>query len=171
MQTIKNYKEFNESKFDIRANLKPKSKEELETIKAKMDADELLLQSSKDGNIKSVQLALDSGADPSDNNNWTIRWASRNGHKEVVELLLKDSRVDPSDDDNMAIRWASQFGHLDVVKLLLKYPKVDPSGWDNFAIRLASHNGHKEVVKLLLKDKRVLSTLTPEEIKEYKDKL
>ena len=30
MKTIKNYKEFNESKFDIRANLKPKSKEELE---------------------------------------------------------------------------------------------------------------------------------------------
>ena len=135
MKTIKNYKEFNEGKYDIRANLKPKSKEELEKALDKMDADELLKQSSIDGNIKNFKLALERGADPSYVNNYAIRWASYYGHIEVVELLLKDSRVDPSDCNNTAILWASSNGHKEVVELLLKDSRVDPSDDDNLAIR------------------------------------
>ena len=29
-----------------------------------------------------------------------IKWASRNGHTEIVKHLLNDSRVDPSAQDN-----------------------------------------------------------------------
>lgn len=34
--------------------------------------------------------------DPSDQNNFAIRYTSKNGHSEVVKLLLNDLRVDSS---------------------------------------------------------------------------
>ena len=71
-----------------------------------------------------VQDCLDEGVDPSAQDNRAIRWASYNGHIEVVKLLLTDKRVDPSADDNIAIRWASENGHTEVVKLLLTDKRV-----------------------------------------------
>ncbi len=58
--------------------------------------------------------------DPSVNDNAAIRWASENGHAEVVRLLLEDGRADPTTtgEDN-PIRWASTNGHWEVVELLL----------------------------------------------------
>ncbi|KAI8897645.1 hypothetical protein BC833DRAFT_658414 [Globomyces pollinis-pini] len=50
--------------------------------------------------------------DPSANGNYAIRYATRNGQKEIVELLLKDTTVDPSDDDNYAITYAAKSGHF-----------------------------------------------------------
>ena len=103
--------------------------------------------------------------------NYAIRLASKNGHLEVISLLLKRrgqsegsesvgrcvakqlvplGLVDPSARDNEAIRYASEKGHLDVVSLLLQQKGVDPSAINNYAIRYASENGHLEVVKLLL---------------------
>jgi len=88
--------------------------------------------------------------DPSTDNNYAIRWASGNGHLEVVRLLLSDPRVDPSVNNNYAIRRASENGHTKIVRLLLVDPRVDPSANNNYAIRRASGNGHLEVVRLLL---------------------
>jgi hypothetical protein len=93
--------------------------------------------------------------DPFIKNNFPIRWASENGHVEVVKLLLSDERVDPSDNGNYAIRWASSNGHVKVVRLLLSDERVDPSDNENIAIRMASFYGHIEVVRLLLSDERV----------------
>ena len=56
------------------------------------------------------------GKDPSEYNNIPIRWASQNGHVEIVEVLLKDARVETSAGDNDAIRLASENGHVEVVK-------------------------------------------------------
>jgi hypothetical protein len=92
---------------------------------------------------------------PSDEKNYAIQWASKNGHVEVVKLLLSDECVDPSDDGNYAIQQASENGHVEVVKLLLSDERVDPSAHNNYAVRWASKNGHVEVVKLLLSDERV----------------
>ena len=51
--------------------------------------------------IEVVKLLLtDKRVNPSANNNFAIRWASRNGHTKVVKLLLADERVDPSANDN-----------------------------------------------------------------------
>ena len=54
-----------------------------------------------------------------------IKYASQNGHKDTVELLLKDPRVDPASIDNEAIKLALINGHKEIVKLLLKYPRFD----------------------------------------------
>ena len=107
------------------------------------------------GSALAVRVMIELGVDPSASDNWAIRWASKNGHLEVVRLLLGDKRVDPSASDNWAIRWASQNGHTEVVRLLLQDKRVDPSTDNNCAIRWASQNGHTEVVRLLLGDKRV----------------
>ncbi|EPZ34672.1 hypothetical protein O9G_004840 [Rozella allomycis CSF55] len=47
---------------------------------------------------------------PGARKNYSIRHASKNGHVEVVELLLEDSRVNPGARENYAIRLASENG-------------------------------------------------------------
>ena len=57
-----------------------------------------------DKNIKSKEIyklipnndKYDYFNNPSTNNNYAINWASKNGHIDVVNRLLKDTRVDPS---------------------------------------------------------------------------
>jgi len=93
--------------------------------------------------------------DPSDDDNYAIRFASEKGHLEIVKLLLANDKVDPSDNNNYAIRFASENGHLEVVKLLLANDKVDPGAGNNWAIGLASENGYVEIVKLLLANDKV----------------
>jgi hypothetical protein len=49
------------------------------------------------GNTAEVERLLrDPIVDPSDDNNWTIRYAYTHGHLAVVERLLQDPRVDPN---------------------------------------------------------------------------
>ncbi len=116
--------------------------------------------------------------------NTSLILASENGHKDIVELLLKDSRVDPRTNDNKALKIAVRYDNASVVNLLLKDHRVnpitvnpiaiasangstnvikilladtrlDPSDDDNEAIELASQYGHTEVMELLLNDNRV----------------
>jgi len=109
---------------------------------------------SRYGHTEVVKV-LNACVDPSAENNSAICLASMHGHANVVKVLLADARVDPSASDNFAICEASMRGHLDVVKVLLADARVDPSADHNSAIRLASENGHTDVVKVLLADPRV----------------
>ena len=81
--------------------------------------------------------------------------SAKNGHTDVVKILLADPRVNPAAQNNDAIRLASQYGHTDIVKILLSDPRVNPNADNNYAIGLASENGHTDVVKILLSDPRV----------------
>ena len=99
----------------------------------------------KDPRYAKIQLlSLKIRVNPAADENNAIRWASQNGHLEVVKILLQDPRVDPGifqnwllydkigrgAKDNNPIRVASQMGHLEIVKLLMKDPRVDPSALD-----------------------------------------
>jgi ankyrin repeat protein len=55
-------------------------------------------------------------------NNWALRWASRNGHLEMVKVLL-DAGADVHAKDDQAAYWASYNGHIEVFKLLKQYSK------------------------------------------------
>lgn len=121
--------------------------------------------------------------DPSANNNEAIRMAAKNGHIEIVYLLLQDPRVDPSANNNEAIAWAitegfteifillwrdprirlnsrmiqhaAEEGSVEILRLLLADPELDPSINNNGAIRGAATTAHPESVQLLLADPRV----------------
>lgn len=96
--------------------------------------------------------------DPAANHNCAIRWASMNGHLEVVKYLIsiqpKFPMINPGAAQNWAIHYASKKGHLEVVKYLIsirpEFPTIDPAAYDNYAIKCASENGYLEVVKYLI---------------------
>ena len=115
-------------------------------------------------------LLKDPRIDPSDLDSYTIIQASREGHKEVVEILLKDPRefgsldpndkplkrlVNPSADHNWAIIQASNNGHKEIVEMLLKDSRVNSLDCDNAAAKYAVNNRHEEVLELLLDQVKV----------------
>jgi len=103
-----------------------------------------------------LELDPSRGVDPSARDNDALRYASLNGHTEIVRMLLEldPSRgVDPSANNNQAIRYASNRGHTEIVRMLLEvdaFRGVDPSANDSYALRIASGNGHTKIVGMLL---------------------
>ncbi|KAJ3284904.1 hypothetical protein HDU76_008209, partial [Blyttiomyces sp. JEL0837] len=88
-------------------------------------------------------------------NNEAFRYACKNGHVEIVKMLLATGGVNAAVDNNIAIRHAAMSGDLEIVKLLLEVEGVDAGALGNKAIISAAKNGHLEVVKLLMKAKGV----------------
>ena len=105
--------------------LKPKSKEEIMNELQKMEPNDLLIMSSKIGNLIGIELALKNGA-KIDYGTWAggrdlpLRWASMYGHKDAVELLLKNGANIHAEKDG-ALFLAIQHKHKDVIELLKKY--------------------------------------------------
>jgi ankyrin repeat protein len=96
--------------------------------------------------------------------------ASRNGYKEIVELLLDCKYIDintpkgihpvniKNNYDTTALIVASRNGNIDIVKLLLKQPGIDINLQDNYgftALIYASRNEYIDIVKLLLKQPEI----------------
>ena len=111
------------------------------------------------GHLKVVELLLggivDSRVDPSSSGNLAIYDAARNGHTEVVKILLGDERVDPSFYDYRSLKKAIKNGHTDVVVLLMKDDGAHEAGLDTLLFRLASTSGHTGVLQVLLADDRI----------------
>ncbi|XP_055298445.1 ankyrin repeat domain-containing protein 50 isoform X2 [Sitodiplosis mosellana] len=92
--------------------------------------------------------------------------AARNGHFEIVELLLslryvctsthqiKHVSVNHADRDGWTpLRSASWGGHTDIVKLLIKHPEIQIDLSDKeqrTALRAASWSGHEDILKALI---------------------
>ena len=51
------------------------------------DLNEVLMWASKNGELNTVKYCLDNGADVHAREDCVLRWASYNGHTEVVKLL------------------------------------------------------------------------------------
>jgi ankyrin repeat protein len=100
--------------------------------------------------VDDVRELLEKGANVHINNDYTLRWASRDGHLEIVKLLIeKGADVHAKDDE--AIRIASEVGHLKIVQLLLENG-ADVHARSDYALCKASKNGHLEIVKLLMEN-------------------
>ena len=82
-------------------------------------------EACENGDLNEVNRLLQvEGVDATADDNFAIRWASRDGYFKVVNRLLQVEEVDATAYNNDAIGWASQNGHLEVVNRLLQDPKV-----------------------------------------------
>jgi len=85
-----------------------------------------------------------------------LAWAARNGHDEMIKMMLGWGTVKPDKPDNSGqtpLSHAAGRGHDGVVKILLERKEVNPDQ-PNCAgvtpLSCAAHNGHEGVVKMLL---------------------
>ena len=64
-----------------------------------------------------MKILVDHGAYVNAEDDYALRYASKNGHKDVVEYLV-DHGANIHANNDLALRWASQNGHLDIVAFL-----------------------------------------------------
>ncbi|KAI0893464.1 hypothetical protein F4806DRAFT_498979 [Annulohypoxylon nitens] len=94
--------------------------------------------------------------------------SSKNGHKQIVELLMTQPGVIASQSDRNGrtpLSWAAGNGHEQIVKLLINKPGVKTSQSDEndrTPLSWAAGNGHEAIVKSLLI--RADSELTSEDV-------
>ncbi|XP_067617175.1 ankyrin repeat domain-containing protein 50 [Eurosta solidaginis] len=128
---------------------------------------------ANDGNHELLERALNACKGPIDleiedyNGQTALNIAARNGHLDVVKLLLSFSqpcndgtgrmkRVDVNHADRdgwTPLRSASWGGHTEVVKLLISYPacKIDLADKEGrTALRAAAWSGHEDILKILI---------------------
>lgn len=104
---------------------------------------------------KRFSLASKKAFDPSERNNYSIRWASKKGYLNLVQDLLKDKRVDPTAKNNEALKKACLGSHTKVIRELLNDERVNPCSSSRYCIRMAIQNCDLNVINELLKDSRV----------------
>jgi len=91
-----------------------------------------------------------------------LLWAARNGHEEVVGLLLDQENVNPDSPNTNGrtpLQHAARNGHENVVKLLLKQENVNINSYDIKGITSLVYpatGGHDAVVKLLLEREDII---------------
>lgn len=112
------------------------------------------------GNINITELLLAGGINVAQMNEYdALLGAAKNGHPEIVKLLLavpgidvnkecKDWYISEDDRSSTPLERAAENGHTEVVRLLLAIPGIDVN--ENYPLEKAAKNGHVEVVKLLL---------------------
>ena len=88
----------------------------------KWKAHQVILKKRYKITAKKIEQLILEGADVHANNDCALRWASENGHLDVVKVLLKNG-ADVHIKDDCALRWASRYGYLDVVKVLQDHMK------------------------------------------------
>jgi len=113
------------------------------------DKDDLLIESSKVGELALVIWCLKNGANIHAYNDLALRRASENGHLEIVKYLVETGANIYAEND-YALIFASLIGHLKVVKYLVE-SGANIHTQNDAALRLASSNGHLETVKYLVK--------------------
>jgi len=116
---IKKYKQFiNEGLLD---KLTGPSKEEVWNNYKDLDDEQLLKLSAKNGYIEGVEEAIKRGVDLECNYGYALVNASKNGHIDIVKLLL-DNGADVAGYKNQyyALTVACIDGYLDIVKLLIE---------------------------------------------------
>ena len=88
------------------------------------------------------------GANVRFNGDGALRYASLNGHLEVVKYLVSQG-ANITANNNWAVRLASKRGHLEVVKYLVSQG-VDIQVFIICGVKQASITGHLELVKYLV---------------------
>ena len=107
------------------------------------------------------------GAAVNENRNYPLELASRNGHTEIVKMLLEAgaNTCDSKPDEGYCLRLAAYNGHTTIVKLLLD-AGANPMADNYKALELALRMQHMDVVELLLDSIYQKRTIVPCCVKE-----
>ena len=154
------------------------------------DMNEQLFKASENGEVDKVRLFLDySGLNinkgVTEEGVNALLVASKNGHVNVVELLLARPEIDSNittEDESTALHMASRNGHLGVVELLLGHKRINVNSVTAYhgssPLWLASSEGHAEVAERLLGHPEIdvnqgtsLEGTTPLYVASYKARL
>ncbi|KAJ3096332.1 hypothetical protein HK100_005591 [Physocladia obscura] len=106
----------------------------------------LLRRACEVGAVEIVCILLDPvySCDPTSCNNMAIQNSCKNGHSDVVSLLLKDSRIDPAVNDNFPLRIAAENGHLNIVAMLLASEDEQQSSGTFHTLHKKTNNFHPD---------------------------
>lgn len=96
------------------------------------------------------RILLSKGADINAGCYSALNWACKNGHNNILEVLM-ENRVKASDIYNIPFINACKNGHFDVVKNMIKYG-ININNEDDIALRCACEYGNFETVKYLLEN-------------------
>ena len=113
----------------------------------------------ENGNIDVIQRFINDGFDINqelDEYGWTpLIFASDNGHKEIVEMLMRaGADIEKADKYGWTpLIVAINNGHKEIVEILIRagadIEKANKYGWTPLII--ASNNGYKEIVEMLIR--------------------
>ena len=112
-----------QSKFSCLLNLHNLSTEEIQLV---WSSNNLWADTARKGYTKLMKLLIKNGTivNIQDNRGYTaLHLASRYGHKDCVELLIKTDgiNINKQDNDNwIALHWASRYHYKKIAKLLIK---------------------------------------------------
>jgi ankyrin repeat protein len=137
----------------IKDKIKGKSDEEILDVVKNMSGHQQFLKACKFGMLSLVKDLLENNGGDALNEGFAE--ATRNGHIEIVDLLLNDERIDPNWNVGKPLSAATGGGHIGVVELLLNDERIKPSENGSQSLCSACAGGYLDIVKLLLDDGRV----------------
>jgi hypothetical protein len=130
----------------------------------------MLQKAIKSNYIKTTYMLMTKGmVDPSDDDNWAIRYCSFHNFIEIAKVLLRDKRVDPSATENWSIKWAAIKNHIEITTLLLRDKRVNPCLNNNLIIKTILKYGHVQIAKMLLNHPKVISTFLEDDARSVRD--
>lgn len=106
--------------------------------------DNLLIDSSKKGDLNIVKIVLNKGANINAKDNQALIWASYNGQTEIVKYLV-ESGANIHAQEDYALELASHTGRIKTVKYLVE---AGANIYKRF-LKDASENGYLEILEFL----------------------
>ncbi len=112
----------------------------------------------RNGEVKILQIYLQYGVDPSQDNNIAITIATRGNNIEVLDLLLADPRVNPSTGFNKPLLNALSRGHIEMANRILDDPRFNPRINQDKLLQEAYNHSNIEILWRLLSNPRIIPT-------------
>jgi ankyrin repeat protein len=138
----------------------------IEDQKIDLSKNDYLEVASRYGNLYIVvKLLKTNKINPSANNSHCLYIAAKEGHIDIVKVLLKDPRVNSK--KSLALSHSIYNNHIDITELLLKDKNIDVTESDHYAIKYAMHKNNSFLISILFKHKLVRDYLYENHIHIY----